>query len=111
MERRYTEAAIIFNYFTTIAQFLFFAVGLYFCKNDPPIGSMLRDCGFNFHKIRYPLVLHAYHFYGCHTRLYETKGSRHTRETGEPQSDCKAIVPFRKSNPFLAVTIDDDQSF
>lgn len=74
------------------------------------------DRGFNFHKIRYPLVLCAYHFYGCHTRQcvlrYETKGFRgRAREAGEPQPDCKAIVPFRKSNPFLAVTIDDDHSF
>jgi len=29
------------------------------------------------------------------------------RDAGEPQPDCKAIVPFRKSNPFLAVTIGD----
>lgn len=43
---------------------------------------------------------------------FETKGFRgRAREAGEPQPDCKAIVPFRKSNPFLAVTIDDDHSF
>lgn len=35
----------------------------------------------------------------------------HTWGWREPQPDCKAIVPFRKSNPFLAVTIDDDHSF
>jgi len=74
------------------------------------------DRGFNFHKIRYPLVSRTYHFYGCHTRQcvlrYETKGFRgRAREAREPQPDCKAIVPFRKSNPFLAVTIDDDHSF
>jgi len=37
---------------------------------------------------------------------YEELSGR-AREAGEPQPDCKAIVPFRKSNPFLAVTIGD----
>lgn len=81
-----------------------------------PFPDLALDRGFNFHKIRYPFVLHTYHFYGYHIRgnvlRYETKGFRGcAREAGEPQPDCKAIVPFRKSNPFLAVTIDDDHSF
>lgn len=40
-----------------------------------------------------------------------TKGFRRAREAGEPQPDCKAIAPFRKSNPFLAVAIEDGHSF